>query len=82
MHGIKIKEWRSMKGPSIAPTPSSHTTHFPSTIDLVVHKGMEGRPLTLETPLDAYGSDHYPVLVTTLEHLTTVGKPPPGGIIY
>ena len=56
-------------------------THFPnvanyspSTIDIVLHRGLDD--LCLETLPDAYGSDHLPVLVTLTGRLTLARAPP------
>ena len=59
------------------PTHYSHTSaHQPSTIDLVVHRGLDN--LNLETHPDAFGSDHKPVLATLTGRLT-LAKPLPAG---
>ena len=72
----------AVEGPD-EPTHFSYTsTHLPSTIDLVVHRGMDNHGLTLETLPDAYGSDHLPVLVTALGKLTAARRPQHGGLIH
>ena len=59
------------------PTHYSHTsTHQPSTIDLVVHRGLDN--LSLETLPDAFGSDHRPVLISIAGRLTLAKPLPPG----
>ena len=76
LHQDSIRHGYEVVGPD-EPTHFSFTaTHQPTTIDLVVHKGIEA--MDLETLPDAFGSDHQPVLVKLTGRLTLANGPPPG----
>ena len=72
----------AVEGPDEPTHYSPVGIHLPTTIDLVVHKGMEAKSVTLEALPDTFGSDHLPVLVTVPGRPTSIRNLPPRSLIH
>ena len=70
-----VRNGYEVMGPDEPTHHSPTAAHQPTTIDLVVHRGLDG--MTLETLPDSFGSDHQPVLATIRGRLTVARVPPP-----
>ena len=71
-----VRHGYEVVGPEDPTHYSLANLYQPTTIDLVVHRGLD--ELQLETLPDAFGSDHQPVLATLTGRLTLARAPPPG----